>query len=272
MNGNGNLIILDIKMNKNIFEGVEWNESHRNFIGLPRPFSKVIKMHRKMSKLAAKVPIPWQSAAINNRNGFLRVIQENEDIVYYKDLCSYCGISINDKDIVVKWNNPFIDKIKSDGNFVFSDIHPLHLECMEQTRIYCPGMKKRKEKEFEYGHYSNLKIKSQEERRNIMNENILNLTNVFYFTADWCQPCKNIKPIVKEINRDRPGLKFQMIDADIEKELVDKFEIKSLPTFIIINKNQEIQRLTGSQTKEKLQEFLTFAEMGNHEKTTQENI
>ena len=259
-------------MNKNIFEGIEWNESHRNFVGLPRPFSKVKKTHRKMSKLADKVPVPWQSAAINNINGFLRVIQENEDIVYYKNLCSYCGIKINDDQNVVRWKNPNTDKIKSDGNFVFSDIHPLHLECMKETRTYCPGMRKRKEKEFEYGNYSNLKVKSQEERKNIMNNNILNLTNVFYFTADWCQPCKNIKPIVKEINRDRPGLKFQMIDADIEKELVNKFEIKSLPTFIIINKNQEIQRLTGSQTKEKLQEFLTFAETGNYEKIIQKDL
>jgi thioredoxin 1 len=247
-------------MNKSVFGINEWNDSFRNFVGLPRPFSKVTKHNRRISKLAAKVPIPWQSAAINSKNGFLRLIQENEDIVYYKNLCSYCGIKINDNENVVRWKNPNTDKIKSDENFVFSDTHPLHLECMKETRIYCPGMRKRKEKEFEYGNYSDLKIKSQEERRNIMNKNILNSTNVFYFTSDWCQPCKKIKPIIKEINKDRTGLKFQMIDADIEEDLVKKIQIQSLPTFIIIKNNEEIKRLVGAQTKDILENFLNYAE------------
>ena len=98
------------------------------------------------------------------------------------------------------------------------------------------------------------------------------LTNIFYFTADGCQPCKKIKPMIQEINKDRLGLKFHMIDADIEKELIQRFKIQSLPTFIIINQGKEIQRLTGSQTKEKLQEFLTFAETGNHEKIVQKDL
>ncbi len=98
------------------------------------------------------------------------------------------------------------------------------------------------------------------------------MKKILYFTADWCHPCKKIKPIIQEINKDKPGLKFQIIDADIEQELVQRFKIQSLPTFIIINKGKEINRLTGLQTKEKLQEFLTFAEMENYEKIVQENI
>ncbi len=259
-------------MNNIILGNVEWSDSTRNYVGLPRPFSKVLKIYRNKSKLGAKVPIPWQSAANNKEGNFLRIVQENEDIVYYSNRCSYCGISINDNENVVKWNNPDMDKITHDSNFVFSDIHPLHLECMRQTRIYCPGMKERTEKEFEYGLYLNLKKISEKERKVIINKNILASVNLFYFTADWCQPCKKIKPIVNEINRDKIGLKFHMIDADIEQELVQRFKIQSLPTFIIINQGKEIQRLTGSQTKEKLQEFLTFAETGNHEEIIQKDL
>ena len=259
-------------MNKNIFNSIEWNDSFTNFVGLPRPFSKVLKKHRTNNKLSAKVPIPWQSAAKNDEISFLRIIQENEDNVYYKSLCSYCGIKIKNEESVTRWKNPNIDKIKHDGNFVLSDIHPLHLECMKQTRMYCPGMRKRSEKEFEYGLYLDLKKNSEKEKRIILEMIITNLVNVFYFTADWCQPCKNIRPIINEINRDKPGLKFHMIDADIEQELVQRFKIQSLPTFIIINQGKEIQRLTGSQTKEKLQEFLTFAETGNHEEIIKKDL
>jgi thioredoxin 1 len=259
-------------MSNFIFGNVEWNDSFRNFVGLPRPFSKVLKKHRVDQKLSAKVPIPWQSAAKNDEVGFLRIIQENEDIVYYKNLCSYCGIKISDSENVIRWKNPNIQNINFDGNFVLSDIHPLHLECMKQTRIYCPGMRQRVEKEFEYGLYLNLKKNAQEERIKIINKNLINLTNIFYFTADWCEPCKKIKPIIQEINKDKTGLKFHMVDADIEQELVQRFKIQSLPTFIIINQGKEIQRLTGSQTKEKLQEFLTFAETGNYEEIIQKDI
>jgi thioredoxin 1 len=165
-----------------------------------------------------------------------------------------------------------MDKITHDSNFVFSDIHPLHLECMRQTRIFCPGMKQRTEKEFEYGLYLNLKNNSQKERRFIMDKNILTSVNLFYFTADWCQPCKKIKPIIQEINRDKTGLKFHMIDADIEKELVQRFKIQSLPTFITVYQGKEITRLVGAQTKEKLQEFLNFAERGQYEEIIQKDL
>ncbi len=261
-------------MNKNIFGTIEWSDEYANNVGLPRPFSKVTLLNRKRHKLAAIVPIPWQSGARNNENLFLRLIQENEDIVYYKDLCSYCGLKINDDEDVIRWNSPKINEIRHDGSFVFSDIHPLHIECMRQTRIYCPGMKKRKKEEFEYGKYYKLKNDAMIERSQIMKKQINESVSVFYFTADWCQPCQKIKPIIKEINRDKIGLKFQIIDADLEKELVKRFNIKSIPTFIIIAQGKEMKRLNGLQTKETLQTFLYSAENGDMyiEKTIQENV
>jgi len=259
-------------MKNKVFGNNEWDESFKNFVGLPRPFSKVLKKHRINQKLSAKVPVPWQSRAKNDEDGFLRLIEENEDIVYYKNLCSYCGIKINNDENVIRWKSRTLNEVRHNGQFVLSDIHPLHIECMRQARIYCPGMRKKNENEFEFGTYLELKKNSEKEKRIIIKMIITNLVNVFYFTADWCQPCKNIKPIVNEINRDKVGLKFHMIDADIEKELVQMFKIQSLPTFIIINQGKEIKRLIGSQTKEKLQEFLTFAETGNHEEIIQKDL
>jgi thioredoxin 1 len=80
--------------------------------------------------------------------------------------------------------------------------------------------------------------------------------NAFYFTADWCNPCKKVRPIVEEINRESFDLKFQIIDADLNIELVKKFEIKSIPTFIVVDDGEVLRRLTGSQTKNTLEKFL----------------
>ena len=49
---------------------------------------------------------------------------------------------------------------------------------------------------------------------------------------------------------------FQMIDVDIEKEMAKSFELKSVPTFVLFENGNEINRLTGAQTKQSLLEFI----------------
>ena len=84
------------------------------------------------------------------------------------------------------------------------------------------------------------------------------MKNILYFTADWCHPCAKTKPIVEELNRDSYDVKFQIIDADIESDMARSFEIRSIPTFIVIKDGEEIKRVSGSQTKEQLQELMSY--------------
>ncbi len=70
----------------------------------------------------------------------------------------------------------------------------------------------------------------------------------YYFTADWCGPCKKVRPVVEQINQDSP-VKFKLIDVDSELDLVKAFEIKSVPTFILIKDGEVINRITGAKTK-----------------------
>jgi thioredoxin 1 len=81
--------------------------------------------------------------------------------------------------------------------------------------------------------------------------------HVLYFTADWCNPCKKVRPVVDEINREYSDAKFITIDADTELELVEKFGIKSVPTFILIDDGKEVSRTTGAKTKEELLSLIT---------------
>ena len=87
---------------------------------------------------------------------------------------------------------------------------------------------------------------------------------VFYFTAEWCQPCKKVKPVVEEMKKE--GFQFQMIDADYEQLLVKQFQVKSIPTFILLEDGKELNRITGAKTRGELEDFI------NYEKTVQENI
>jgi thioredoxin 1 len=80
------------------------------------------------------------------------------------------------------------------------------------------------------------------------------MKHVFYFTADWCGPCKKVRPIVEELTKD--GYSFQVIDVDIEKELVEKFQISSVPTFILFKNEKSVKRVSGAQTKTQLEDFI----------------
>jgi thioredoxin 1 len=79
--------------------------------------------------------------------------------------------------------------------------------------------------------------------------------SAYYFTADWCGPCKKVRPIVEQINQDN-YIKFKIIDVDSEIDLVKAFEIKSVPTFILIKDGEVSNRMTGAKTKDELLEFL----------------
>ena len=81
---------------------------------------------------------------------------------------------------------------------------------------------------------------------------------ILYFTADWCNPCKQTKPIVEELNREQIMAKFFIIDVDSEIEMAQDFEIKSVPTFVVIKDNKEIHRVTGAQTRQQLEELIRY--------------
>jgi thioredoxin 1 len=80
------------------------------------------------------------------------------------------------------------------------------------------------------------------------------MKTVFYFTADWCGPCKKVRPIVEDMIRE--GSYIQIIDVDIEKELVKNFEITSVPTFILFENEKLINRISGAQTRNQLESFI----------------
>ena len=83
------------------------------------------------------------------------------------------------------------------------------------------------------------------------------MSHVLYFTADWCSPCQKTRPIAEELKLDG-FIDFIFVDVDFEPELVENFEIKSVPTFILIKDGKEIYRTTGSKTKEQLKEIMNY--------------
>jgi thiol-disulfide isomerase/thioredoxin len=80
--------------------------------------------------------------------------------------------------------------------------------------------------------------------------------NILYFTAEWCNPCQRTKPIAEELHSEGV-INFQFIDADSEVDMVNKFAIKSVPTYILIEDGKEVKRMNGAKTREQFLEFIS---------------
>ena len=140
-------------MKKKYFDGAHlWQENDIDTVGLPRPFATPTR-----KDLAKKVPIPWQSEDRFQSLNHLGLNLKNEDRVFDEDLCPYCGIKINNDEIVTRWNTQDLILFNRDHRWVYSDLHPFHINCMEEGRIFCPFMRKLKDEDFETEMYINLK-------------------------------------------------------------------------------------------------------------------
>lgn len=82
------------------------------------------------------------------------------------------------------------------------------------------------------------------------------MKEILYFGAEWCNPCQRTKPVAEQLKNE--GLiNFTFIDADSEIDMIEKFDIKSIPTYILIEDGREAKRMNGTKTRE---QFLAFVE------------
>ena len=69
---------------------------------------------------------------------------------------------------------------------------------------------------------------------------------ILKFGSDGCVGCITMKPRFKEIEKENPSLKTTYIDGDENIEMMEKYGIHDLPTFIFLDKNgEEIERMQG---------------------------
>ena len=73
------------------------------------------------------------------------------------------------------------------------------------------------------------------------------------FTAVWCQPCKMVDPIVKQLAQDWEGkVKVVKLDADENPNIVMQYGVMGIPTLMLFKSGQVKERVTGYQPKDKL--------------------
>ncbi len=74
-------------------------------------------------------------------------------------------------------------------------------------------------------------------------------TEVIDFWATWCGPCKLMNPILDEVEKENPDLTITRIDIDSDKDMVEQYNIQSVPTYIILKDGKEVDRIIGAKPK-----------------------
>ena len=70
------------------------------------------------------------------------------------------------------------------------------------------------------------------------------------FNAQWCGPCKMLKPIIDGIANERNDIKVVSIDIDEEDELAEKYEVFSIPCLVVFKNGEEVNRSVGFKQKQ----------------------
>lgn len=77
------------------------------------------------------------------------------------------------------------------------------------------------------------------------------------FWAEWCPPCKLMNPVVAEVKKEFKGkIEVVKVDVDQEQAKATKYEIFSIPTFVLEKDGKEVARTSGARSKEKFKEWI----------------
>ena len=80
------------------------------------------------------------------------------------------------------------------------------------------------------------------------------------FWAEWCGPCLMMNSTIEKFATESNGIRITKVNADLNRKLINKFNIRGLPQFILMKNGVEVKRHAGAMT---IFELTKFCDEGN---------
>lgn len=81
------------------------------------------------------------------------------------------------------------------------------------------------------------------------------------FWASWCAPCKMMAPVFEELSKDKDlaKLKFFKLNTEEAPEPARENGVMSIPTLVVFNMGEEVERIVGFYPKDALKQKMLEA-------------
>lgn len=77
------------------------------------------------------------------------------------------------------------------------------------------------------------------------------------FWAEWCGPCRLVAPLLDELANEREDVRVAKLNVDQHGEIAMRYQVQSIPTFILFKGGQVADRMLGAVPKAAFQDFLS---------------
>ncbi|MBN8432136.1 thioredoxin [Microbulbifer salipaludis] len=75
--------------------------------------------------------------------------------------------------------------------------------------------------------------------------------------ADWCEPCKQLMPVLEKLANEYAGqFLLAKLNADTEQALAGQLGVRSLPTVMVLKDGQPVDGFAGAQPEQQIREML----------------
>ena len=79
---------------------------------------------------------------------------------------------------------------------------------------------------------------------------------VLKFSASWCGPCKTLSQVMESC-KDKWDINVEQVDIDDRSDLALEYGIRSVPTLILLDENNnQLKRKSGSMKESEFLEFI----------------
>jgi len=68
------------------------------------------------------------------------------------------------------------------------------------------------------------------------------MKKILYFSAAWCGPCKQFGPVMEQVGQ---SVRVEKVDVDKLPDLAQAYNVRSVPTVVILKDGREVNRVVG---------------------------